>query len=95
MYRTAVVAGHLKEDGAIVFRGRISGDTQVKIRGLRIELSDIKSNILGAAEGILREATVTLREGDLLIAHVDSVVQQHTSDKTVFLETLLARLPLP
>ncbi|KAL4976935.1 hypothetical protein BDW66DRAFT_166095 [Aspergillus desertorum] len=60
MYRTGDI-GHLQDDGAMI-----------KIRGIRIEISDIESNIISTAKGVLKEAVVTLREGDpdFLVAHV-------------------------
>ena len=53
MYRTSDI-GYLNQDRAMVFQSRVAGDTQVKVRGLRIELSDIESNIISAA-GVLCE----------------------------------------
>ncbi|KAL8801632.1 MAG: hypothetical protein Q9182_004317 [Xanthomendoza sp. 2 TL-2023] len=96
MYRTGDI-GHLQEDGAMVFHRRMAGDTQVKIRGLRIELSDIESNIISAAKGVLREVIVTLREGDpeFLVAHVLFAPQHGIRDKEAFLENLLSGLPIP
>lgn len=96
MYRTSDI-GHLNEAGAMVFHNRIAGNTQVKIRGLRIELSDIESNIVSAAGGALREAVVTLREDDpeFLVAHVVFAAQHNITDKKVFLEQLLSHLPVP
>lgn len=96
MYRTGDI-GHLQDDGAMVFHSRIAGDTQIKIRGLRLELADIESNIVSAAMGTLKEAVVTLREGDpdFIVAHV-VFAQQHTDiDKEAFLEHLLSHLPIP
>ncbi|KAL9115269.1 MAG: hypothetical protein Q9227_001063 [Pyrenula ochraceoflavens] len=94
MYRTGDI-GHLTEDGALVFHNRIAGDTQIKIRGLRIELSDIESNVISAAGGVLREAVVTLRECDMLVAHVVFAPQHGHIDKEDFLRHLLSRLPIP
>ncbi|KAL7941948.1 hypothetical protein V8C42DRAFT_360388 [Trichoderma barbatum] len=96
MYRTGDI-GHLQDNGAMVFHSRMAGDTQIKIRGLRIELDDIESNIVSAAEGALREAIVTLREGDpdFLVAHVVFAPKHQVSDKEAFLEHLLAHLPIP
>ena len=96
MYRTGDIA-HLQEDGAMVFHSRIAGNAQVKIRGLRIELSDIESNIVLAAGGALREAVVTLREGDspFLVAHVVFNPQHDVTDKETFLANLLTQLPIP
>lgn len=96
MYRTGDI-GHLREDGAMVFHSRKADDTQVKIRGLRIELSDIESNIISAAGGALREAVVTLSEGDpaFLVAHVVFATQHNILDKETFLQHLLSHLPIP
>ncbi|KIL88416.1 polyketide synthase [Fusarium avenaceum] len=96
MYRTGD-EGHLREDGAMIFHNRMAGDSQVKIRGLRIELGDIETNMLSAAQGILREAVVTLREGDppFLVAHVVFAVNHGIHDQEAFLHSLLSRLPLP
>lgn len=96
MYRTGDI-GHLTDDGAMVFHSRIAGDAQIKIRGLRIELSDIESNMVAAANGNLREAVVTLREGDpdFLVAHVVFAPQNNVNDKEAFLEQLLGRLQIP
>ncbi|KAH7322436.1 putative hybrid NRPS/PKS enzyme [Stachybotrys elegans] len=96
LYRTGDI-GSLQDDGAMVFHNRIAGDTQVKIRGLRIELSDIESNIVQAAGGALREAVVTLRQSDseFLVAHVVFAPNHQVADKDSFLQSLLARLPIP
>jgi amino acid adenylation domain-containing protein/non-ribosomal peptide synthase protein (TIGR01720 family) len=48
-----------REDGLFDFLGRI--DSQVKIRGLRVELGEIESALLGLAA--VREAVVLAREG--------------------------------
>ncbi|KAI0597513.1 hypothetical protein F4775DRAFT_593206 [Biscogniauxia sp. FL1348] len=96
LYRTGDVC-HLNERGEMVFHNRLAGDTQVKIRGLRIELSDIESNIVAAAGGALKEVVVTLREGDpeFLVAHVVFSPNQEIADKEAFLERLLSNLPVP
>ncbi|KAL8913542.1 MAG: hypothetical protein Q9171_001624 [Xanthocarpia ochracea] len=96
MYRTGDIA-HLTIDGAMVFHSRVAGDAQIKIRGLRIELSDIESNIVAAAKGNLREAVVTLREGDpdFLVAHVVFAPQNSVPDREAFLDQLLSRLQIP
>lgn len=96
MYRTGDI-GHLTEDGALVFHGRMAGDSQVKIRGLRIELSDIESNMLSTARGVLKEVIVTLHEGEsaFLVAHVVFGQGTNISDKESYLHDLLSRLTLP
>lgn len=96
MHRTRDI-GHLQDDGALVFRGRMAGDTQIKMRGLRIELRDIETNVVLAAGGVLNEAVVTLREGDpdFLVAHVVFAPQHDIKDKEAFLEHLLRQFQLP
>ncbi|KAK0614866.1 hypothetical protein B0T17DRAFT_562985 [Bombardia bombarda] len=98
MYRTGDIA-HLQADGAMVFHNRVAGDTQVKIRGLRIELEDIESNIVQAARGALKEAAVTLRDGEssspFLVAHVVFAPQHDVSDTDAFLQQLLRKLQVP
>lgn len=96
IYRTSDI-GYLRPDGALMFRGRVSGDTQVKIRGMRIDLQDIESCILAAAEGALHKAVVSVRSGDLLVAHVQFATDQYPeeSEQKAFLRTLRFTLPLP
>ncbi|RYO74938.1 hypothetical protein DL764_010620 [Monosporascus ibericus] len=96
MYRTGDI-GHLQDDGAMVFHNRMAGDTQVKIRGLRIELCNIESNIISASGGVLREAVVTLREGnpEFLVVHVVFAPQHNITDKEAFLDNLLGNLTIP
>ncbi|KAI1163294.1 hypothetical protein F5B18DRAFT_324601 [Nemania serpens] len=94
MHRTGDI-GHLREDGSLVFRNRVAGDTEVKLHGLRIDLRDIESNILSSAGGVLSEAVVTIRAGDpeYLVAHV--VFSSDIHDRHGFLQHLLSRLPIP
>lgn len=96
MHRTGDV-GHLQENGSLVFRNRVAGDTQVKLRGLRIDLCDIEANIISTAGNVLKEAVVTLRQGDpdYLVAHVVFAPQHDVGDKDAFLKQLLGRLPIP
>ncbi|KAI9661732.1 MAG: putative Hybrid PKS-NRPS biosynthetic cluster [Bathelium mastoideum] len=96
MYRTGDI-GHLQSDGALVFHNRIADDTQVKIRGIRIELGDIESNIVSASKGSLREAVVTLHEGDpeFLVAHVVFKPHHGIHNTDEYLRQLLSHLPLP
>jgi len=93
LYRTGD-KGRLLPDGSLVFMGRIGGDTQVKLRGLRIELEDISNTILKAGSGLLSDAIVTTR-GDppFLVAHV--ALTPATSMSKAELKLLAKNLPLP
>ncbi|KAF2431623.1 putative hybrid NRPS/PKS enzyme [Tothia fuscella] len=85
-------------DGALVFEGRIAGDTQIKLRGVRIELRDIESSMLAAARGHLSNAIVSVRgEDEYLVAH--AVFSQSSSidkdSKEQFLLDLAKNLHVP
>lgn len=96
MYRTGDY-GHFREDGSLVFRHRISSDLQVKIRGLRIELGDIESNIVRAGNGAILEAIVNVHgeDSDFLVAHVVFDTKRDIADKDAFLQNVLQDLPVP
>ena len=96
MYRTGDI-GRLQSDGALVFESRIAGDTQIKIRGIRIELEDIESNIVKTSNGAVREAIVTLRgeNPEYIVTHVVFAHSHRVTDKEDFLQRLLTRLPVP
>ncbi|KDB27634.1 hypothetical protein H109_00584 [Trichophyton interdigitale MR816] len=90
VYRTGD-KGRLTEEGALFFEGRIDGDTQIKLRGVRIELEDIESTILQASAGALTHAVVTVRgeqDSAFLVAHV-----VFSTTYTEYRDELLARLP--
>jgi len=96
MYRTGD-KGVLQQDGTLEIIGRMEGDTQIKLRGLRIELQDIEQSILEAAKGQVKGVVVT-PHGDptLLIAHAVLSPSDPSADNDVdFLRKLAASLPLP
>jgi hybrid polyketide synthase / nonribosomal peptide synthetase ACE1 len=98
MYRTGD-KGRLTKNGLVLFHGRIEGDTQIKLRGIRIELGDIESTILTAANGALSDVICTLRgDPEFLVAHAVFSPDFSTAaaeDRNMFLTQLLARVPLP
>ncbi|KAE8362260.1 hypothetical protein BDV27DRAFT_166330 [Aspergillus caelatus] len=92
--------GRLLSDGSLVIEGRLDGDTQVKIRGIRIELEDIENSIIQASEGKVTNAVVSIHGEDsqLLTAHVvlaPSTQGDAPSSLNSFLKQLRATLPLP
>ena len=95
MYRTGD-KGVLRPDGTLEVLGRIKGDTQIKLRGLRIEMQDIEQSILDAAEGLVSEVIVTPR-GDptILVAHAVLSSTSPAEKEREFLRQLAASLPLP
>ncbi|WP_448954562.1 Pls/PosA family non-ribosomal peptide synthetase [Labrys neptuniae] len=88
LYRTGDAVS-LREDGQILFHGRI--DSQVKIRGFRIELGEIES--LLSADPSVRAAVVTANPseaGDALVAHL---VVQGEIDLDRIKRDLAAKIP--
>ncbi|OOQ90641.1 putative hybrid NRPS/PKS enzyme [Penicillium brasilianum] len=90
--------GRLLDDGRLVVEGRIDGDNQIKLRGVRIDLGDIETAIITSAKGSLSHAVVTLRtpqnkDAAFLVAHV--VLAASATGDGQFLETLRSNLPLP
>ncbi|KAI0599583.1 hypothetical protein F4775DRAFT_600111 [Biscogniauxia sp. FL1348] len=106
MYRTKD-RGRLQADGQLLIEGRINDDTQVKIRGVRIDLQDIENTILNTAEGVISQAVASVRtnpssenHGDskFIVAHVVFSPESRPSvseQREMFLTNLLPRLALP
>ena len=74
IYRTGD-RGRMDEQGNITVLGRILGDTQIKLRGFRIELTEVEKIIMEEASGALRNTIVTLNQddderGQFLLAYV-------------------------
>lgn len=92
--------GRLRPDGVLVIEGRMAGDTQIKLRGLRIELRDIEAAIIQSSEGHLIEAIVSARriradDPQFLIAHVVFSPGNKVENPGDFLRRLSISLPLP
>lgn len=91
-------------DGALIFEGRLAGDTQVKLRGIRIELQEVESVIVAAAKGAVASAVASVRGEDMaesIVAHVVVSRTRHSSlaysyeQQESFLQQLIQDLPLP
>ena len=94
-YRTGDT-GILREDGALKIMGRIAGDTQIKLRGIRIEMEDIENAILVASKGVVSNVVVTPR-GDpaVLIAHAVLTSDIEEEEEYDFFQRLVSNLDLP
>ncbi|PWY66108.1 putative hybrid NRPS/PKS enzyme [Aspergillus heteromorphus CBS 117.55] len=63
--------GRLGADGRLRVEGRIEGDTQVKLRGYRIDLQDVEAAISNASPGVFKDLVVSLHQAtQALVAHV-------------------------
>lgn len=95
MYKTGD-RGRLLEDGSLVFMGRLGDDSQIKLRGLRIELDEVARAILQTANGDLSDAVVSIRgdpDTEFLVAHV--VLSQGITINNDGLKRFRSSLPLP
>lgn len=98
MYLTGDM-GRMLADGSVVHLGRMEGDSQVKLRGIRIELTDIANTILEQADGVLANAAVGSRGGEgqdqFLVAYVVFATGKVPRDSAGYLAKLVVDLPLP
>lgn len=92
--------GRLTLDGGLILEGRINGDSQVKIRGIRIDLQEVELAIVRESRGIISDAAVSVRTNttsstDYLVAHVVLNDVTVVGDGVVYLQSLQGRLGLP
>ncbi|KAK8103678.1 uncharacterized protein PG998_010711 [Apiospora kogelbergensis] len=97
LHRTGDTGRLSPDDGSLILGPRVAGDAQIKLRGIRIDLTEIESAIVRASEGTILEAAVILRESkaagtDYLVAFgVPAAGSQPGQD----LSGILDRLALP
>ncbi|EME39480.1 hybrid polyketide synthetase [Dothistroma septosporum NZE10] len=95
LYRTGD-RGKLLVDGSLILLGRMEGDTQVKMHGLRIDVTEVEHALLNAIPDFLAEAIVTMRgaaDNAFLVAHVVMSAGITASKGELQLLTRLLRLP--
>ncbi|TEA17265.1 Fusaridione A synthetase fsdS [Colletotrichum sidae] len=104
VHRTGDV-GRLLADGRLVVQGRVDGDTQVKLRGNRVDLVDVEEAVLRAGQGHIVGALASAYapktednhdSGSVLLAVL--VVTDASSsavDEEDFLSRVLQRVALP
>jgi hybrid polyketide synthase/nonribosomal peptide synthetase ACE1 len=93
MYRTKD-RGRLLSDGCLLVEGRIDGDTEIKLRGMRVDLQEIEQTIIRCAGGKIIEAVASSRS-QVLVGHVVLSPAAIIADTEVFLRELCSSLPLP
>ena len=86
--------GRLNREGRLILEGRINGDTQVKLRGIRIDLRDVEAAIIETSAGSIAGVAVSVQEQNgsaLLTAYV---VLKDPED-AAHLQRLLTDLQVP
>ncbi|KAL2830329.1 hypothetical protein BDW59DRAFT_158657 [Aspergillus cavernicola] len=102
VYRTGDKA-RLLGDGSFVFLGRIDGDSQVKLRGIRVELNDISSSINKTSNGAIVDAATIVKgtTSQTLVSFVVfapakvAEIESSGSSTSAYLRQLIQSLPLP
>jgi hybrid polyketide synthase/nonribosomal peptide synthetase ACE1 len=94
--------GWVTQDGRLVLLGRISGDNQIKLGGIRINVEEIESTIVQSSEGFISQAIVSVRSvsgdhdgGSFLVAFVILANAEAPETASRLLSEILANLPLP
>ena len=93
--------GKLTQEHGLVLLGRISGDNQVKVNGIRLHVEEIENAILATSNGVISQAVVSPRNvnasyGDSELILVAFVVMAKFSENPARLaQTLVNDLPLP
>ncbi|KAL6706945.1 hypothetical protein ACN47E_004895 [Coniothyrium glycines] len=99
MYRTGD-SGRYSANGQLYYEGRIEGDSQIKLNGIRIEIREVETAIIRASEGTISNAVVSARRNpDFLVGHVEFNCSipgcGAPQEQAHFLEGLLSKLNLP
>ncbi|PLB44840.1 polyketide synthase A [Aspergillus steynii IBT 23096] len=95
MYHTGD-KGQLHKDGSLILLGRMNGNTEIKLRGLRIDLEDVASTMLNCHPDLLSSAIVCVKDqgdSETLVAFVALNPGQMASHAE--LQHLASSLPLP
>ncbi|OAQ95890.1 hypothetical protein LLEC1_01631 [Akanthomyces lecanii] len=90
--------GRLLPGGLLYCDGRMDGNSQVKLRGFRIELAEIEQVLLSCASDALTHAIVTLRgegENKYLAAHLVFAPLFAVGDRDKTIASLKRTAPLP
>lgn len=90
--------GRMLSNGSIIIMGRIDGDSQIKLRGFRVELDEVAECMVQTSDGALADARVVVRsrtaEHQFLVAFVVFAQSSPIVDKAGYLHALVSSLPL-
>ncbi|KAJ5311844.1 hypothetical protein N7476_007704 [Penicillium atrosanguineum] len=94
--------GRLTQDGSLVLLGRINGDNQIKLGGIRINVEEIETAILRASGDIISQCVVSPRSNTqhnevqtYLVAFVVLAETRNPEDTNELLDRVATNLSLP
>jgi hybrid polyketide synthase/nonribosomal peptide synthetase ACE1 len=93
--------GKLTRSGGLVLLGRMDGDNQVKLRGMRINVEEIEKAIVNSSAGVIAQAVVCVRSDaghssdKFLVAFAVMTAADKAENTLGFLKRLARELPLP
>jgi hybrid polyketide synthase/nonribosomal peptide synthetase ACE1 len=94
--------GVLRRDGGLVLLGRMDGDNQVKLRGIRINVEEIETAIVQFSKGAITQAVVSVRsdtassnDTQYFVAFAVMADANNAENANQFLNQLLREMPLP
>ncbi|KAI1749216.1 PKS-NRPS hybrid [Xylaria castorea] len=96
LHRTGDFGRINKANGRLLLEGRITDDTQVKLRGLRIDLREVESAIIKAAKGSIVDCAVSVRQYETTAEeYLVAFATTTSATKTEDLNQVIHKLPLP
>jgi hybrid polyketide synthase/nonribosomal peptide synthetase ACE1 len=92
--------GRVAQDGTLELEGRIADDTQVKLRGLRIDLREVETVLAQQSQGAILHviaSVVQLEDSDVevLAAHVEFSANHRPDDAAAYVHQILQDSSLP
>ncbi|CAI7658829.1 unnamed protein product [Penicillium glandicola] len=94
--------GKLNHDGGLILLGRMDGDNQIKLRGIRINIEEIEAAIVSSSAGAIIQVVVSVRSdatqsgGDQFLVAFAIMATTHGSESALHLLTRISQdLPLP
>ncbi|OQE15068.1 hypothetical protein PENFLA_c034G04575 [Penicillium flavigenum] len=88
--------GKLDRDGGLLLLGRMDGDNQIKLRGMRMNIEEIEAAIVNSSAGAITQAVVSVRSDATDQFLVAFAIMANTHENALqFLARLSQELPLP
>ncbi|KAF2111197.1 hypothetical protein BDV96DRAFT_552325 [Lophiotrema nucula] len=95
MYKTGD-RGRFRADGALMVEGRLEGDTEIKLRGIRIDLQEVEKAILKTSNGAVLDVVVSVQGNpEILVAHLVYRSNVTAAQTNVLWAKIATSLPLP